>query len=138
MEGEDLVFILQVIDLGELSAEAAREAGAIGPQPDKIAVQPDNAVKLFILVPIARDGVAEPASFEEFLALEEHGDAWSSKDHGGGQRRTFLGVPARGIVRADFLRHALLAVRHLVVRFAIYNPVKSVIVIAVANGVAHG
>ena len=138
VKGDDLAFVVQVIDLGELPAEAAREAVAVEPQPDEVAVQPNDAVKLVALIPVDGDRVAEPAAFEEFLALEEHGDARGGEDHGGGQRRTFPGVPALGVLRADLLRHARLAVRHLVVRFAVDDPVEGVIVVAIADGVADG
>ena len=60
------------------------------------------------------------------------------EDHGCGQRRTFLCIPAPGIVRVDLLRHARLAVRHLVVRFAVDDPVEGVVVVAVADRVANG
>src|SRR5581483_1849741 len=125
-----------MIDLGALPAEPAREAAWVSPQADEVAVQPNDATKLGVLVPIDGDRVAEPAAFEEFLPLEEHGDAWGREDHRGGQRRTFPCVPALGIIRADLLRHACLAVRHLVVRFTVDDPVESVVVVAVADGVA--
>lgn len=37
VEGNDLTFIVQVIDLGELPAETAREAVVIESQPDEVA-----------------------------------------------------------------------------------------------------
>ena len=138
VEGDDLAFVVQVIDLGELPAEAAGEAVAVEPQPDEVAVQPNDAVELVALVPVDGDRVAEPSPFEEFLALEEHGNAGSGEDHGGGQRRTFLRVPALGVLRVDLLRHARPAVRHLVVRFAVDDPVEGVIVVAIAERVADG
>ena len=46
VEGDDLAFVMQVIDLDELPAEAAREAVAVEPQPDEIAVQPDDSAEL--------------------------------------------------------------------------------------------
>ena len=50
---------MQVIDPGELPAEATGEAVAIEPQPDEVAVQPNDAVELVALVPIDGDRVAE-------------------------------------------------------------------------------
>ena len=111
-------------------------AVAIEPQPDEVAVQPNDAVELVALVPVDRHGVAETISFEEFLALEEHGDARRGEDHGGSQRRALLRVPALRILGAHLLRHACFAVRHLVVRFAVDDAVEGVIVVAIAERVA--
>ena len=138
VEGDDFAFVVQVIDLGELPAETAREAVAVEPQPDEVAVEPDDAAELVALLPVERDRVAEPPSFEEFLALEEHRDAGSRKDHRGGQCRTFLRVPALGILRVDLLRHARPAARHLVMRFAVDDPVEGVVVVSIAEGVTDG
>ena len=43
-----------------------------------------------------------------------------------------------GILRVDLMRHARLAVRHLVVRFAIDDPLKGVVVVAITERVADG
>jgi hypothetical protein len=101
--GEELAFVVQVIDPGELPAEAAGEAVAIEPQPDEVAVQPNDAMELVALVPIDRNRVSEPISRKEFLALEEHGDARRGEHHGRSQRRTLLGVPAFSILRAHLI-----------------------------------
>src|SRR6185369_16886549 len=136
VEGNDLSFIVKVTDLGELPAEAASKTVTIEPQPDEIAVQPNDAVKLVALIPVNRDRIAEPSSFEKFLTLEKQGDPGSRKDHGCGQRRTFPCIPPLRVIRADLLRHALPPVCHLVVRFAVNDPVEGVIVVAVAERIA--
>jgi hypothetical protein len=138
VKGDDLAFVMHVIDLGELPAEAARKTTAVEPQPDEVVVQPNDAVELVPLIPINGDRVAEPPAFEKLLPLEEHGNAGSRKDHGGCQCRTFPCVPPLGVVRADLLRHTFLAVRHLVVGFAVDDPVEAVIVVTVTDGVADG
>ena len=38
VESDNIAFFIHVVDLGELPAEAAREAVAVEPQPDEIAV----------------------------------------------------------------------------------------------------
>ena len=73
VEGEELAFVVQVIDLGELPAEAAGEAVAVEPQPDEVAVQPNDAVELVALVPIDGDRVAEPILLRE---IPGPGRAW--------------------------------------------------------------
>ena len=50
-----------------------------------------------------------------------------------GQRRTFLRVPTLGVLRIDLLRHAGLAVRHLVVRLAVDDPIEGVVVVAITR-----
>ena len=65
MVGEELAFVVQVKDPGELPAETAGEAVAVEPQPDEVAVQPNDAVELVALVPIDGDRVAEIISLEE-------------------------------------------------------------------------
>src|SRR4029077_4789319 len=82
MVGEKFAVIMQVIDPRGLPAEAAGEAVAIEPQPNKVAVQSNDAVELVALVPIDGDRVAEIISLQEFLALEEHGDARRGEHHG--------------------------------------------------------
>ena len=135
---DELAFVVQVIDPGELPAEAAGEPVAIEPQPDEVAVQPNDAVELVTLVPIDGDRVAEIISLEEFLALEEHGDTRRGEHYGRGQRRTLLGVPALRILWVHLLRHARLAVCHLVVRFAVNDPFEGVVVVAMAECIADG
>ena len=54
VEGNNLVFFVQVIDLGELPAEAARETGIVEPQADEVAVQPNDAVELIAFGPNRR------------------------------------------------------------------------------------
>jgi len=117
--GDDLAFVVQVIDLGELPAEAAREAVAVEPQPDEGRDTDDDAVKTRPFDPNDRDRVAEPSSLRKFLTLEEHGDAGSRKDHGGGQRRTCLRVTTPWGHSGLLLRHARLARSPLVVGFAV-------------------
>jgi hypothetical protein len=63
--GDELAFVAQVKNLGGLAAEAAREVVAIEPQPDQVAVQPNDAVELVALVPVNRDRVAEIISLED-------------------------------------------------------------------------
>ena len=138
MECDELALVVKMIDLGELPAESARETGKVAPQSDEVAVQPDDAVKLVVLVPVDRDSVAEPSSFEKFLTLEKHGNARSSENHGGGQRRTFSREPALWVVRAYLLRNPRSAIRHLIVRLAVDDPVEGVVVVAVADCVADG
>ena len=138
MKCDNFALVVEVKDLGELPAEAAGETAAVQPQPNEVTVQPDDAVERSALVPVEWRRVTEPASFEEFLTLEEHRDTWSRENHGGGQRRAFLRVPALGILWVDLLRHSCFAVRHLVVRFAVDHPVEGVVVVAIVDRVAHG
>ena len=136
--GEELAFVVQVKDSGELPAETAGEAVAVEPQPDEVAVQPNDAVELVALVPIDGDRVAEIISLEEFLALEEHGDARRCEHHGRSQGRALLRVPALRILGVHLLRHARTAVCHLVVRFAVDDPFEGVVVVAMAERIADG
>ena len=64
MEGDDLALFVQMLDLGVLSAEAAREAVPVEPQTDEVAVHPDDAVKLIAFPPIDGGRGVKPASFE--------------------------------------------------------------------------
>ena len=50
----------------------------------------------------------------------------------------FCAYQPLGSLRVDLLRHARLAVRHLVVRFAVDDPVEGVVVVAIAERVADG
>ena len=138
MESENLAWLVQMINLGVLATEAACAAVEVPPQTDEVVVEPHDAMKLFPFLPVVGDGVGEPSTFEEFLPLEQHGDAWGRKDQRGGQRRSFSCIPAFGVVRADFLRHACPAVSHFVVRFRVDDPVEGVVIVAKADGVADG
>jgi len=69
-----------MIDVGGLHTEATSESLAVEPQSYEVAVQPNDARKLLVFVPIHRYIIAKPSTFEEFLTLEDHRDARRGKD----------------------------------------------------------
>src|SRR5262249_47888801 len=71
-EPQQLSLLVDPQDPHVLSPEPSSDAPAIKAQRDQVPVKPDDPTELPAHVPVERDVVAEPASFQELLALEEH------------------------------------------------------------------
>ena len=70
----------------------------------------------------------EPAIFDEFLALEKHGNPWSRQHERRAQRRALLGEPAVDIARPDLFGHARAAVGDLIMRLCVDDALERPIV----------
>ena len=65
MEGKDVGARVEVMDPGRCPAQPARDAVAVPPQGDEVAVQAQDADELVALVPIEGHRVAEPLALQE-------------------------------------------------------------------------
>ena len=137
VEGVDVVVRVQVQGVDVLSGEALGMALLVETQTDEIAVHPEDALELSALIPMQRDGVAEPFALQELLALEDHRQTRRGQYQGRSQGGALLGVVAGRIVVVDLLGDAGRTVGDLVVGLGVDDAGEGVTV-GELDGIAHG
>ena len=140
MVGQDPATLVDVMDVDVLPAQSARDAGAVQPQRDQVAVKVHNAAVPLTPVPVEGHGVAEASGLHELLPLEKHRDAGGRQQNPRGQGRALLGVPPGGIPRVDLVGEARLPApaSHVVMRFGVDDALEGVMVEPRAERVLHG
>src|SRR5688572_14884005 len=92
---------------------------------------------MFLLGPIDGHGVAEPLVFEKLLALEKHGYAGRDQRQRRADQRTLLRGVAAGAGGSDLRGEASLAIRDLVVGFAVDDTLEAVAIVGNLQGRDH-
>jgi len=137
VKGEHVVSLVLMAGVEPRAGQTASHARAVQPQPDQVTIHADQPAELVGLVPIERHGVFEPSVLEKLLALKQHRDAGRGQHQGRREGAPLLRRPAGGVLRIDLRRHPRLAVRHLIMGFAVDHPLERVTVVAAFDRAAN-
>ena len=121
--------LVDVVDVQPAPGQAPGEAAAVQPQVDQVGVEPRDALEVVIALPIQRHVVAEPAAFEELLALEHHRDTRRGHHQRRPDRRALLRRPTGRVRGLDLLRDTRPPVGHLIVRLGVDDALHRVAVV---------
>ena len=83
--GQDPATLVDVMDVDVLPAQSSRDAGAVQPQRDQVAVKVHDSAVPLTPVPVEGHGVAEASGLHELLPLEKHRDAGGRQQNPRGQ-----------------------------------------------------